>query len=263
MGSNLYESIKIYEQSVNEALGSVEKPQPVEEDLASLVLQPRLRDTKKKPAHTIRLVDGQRYGFLTLNKKVKVRKSDRTRYQCKCKCKREVMLTRLEIQSRSRMRAGCLGFDCPYGADEVKAWHNPEFALWLQLRALLRACPEDVGNEWGGRAYDGIELVSFDEGFSRMREDLDDLLDVNKREWWLYRTNTVLPYSLFNIEIKGEPSPWALGGEPNYVFYANTLYSLTELSTLFGIPLNRVRRLRRKLQSDRELMELILEEASK
>jgi len=266
MPKELYDDITIYGQTVKESLESGEKPSAVPDDLISLVMGGALRDTEKKKGGRfshVPLVDGEQYGFLTLHKQVKDHAAGKVRYQCECKCGETSMLPRREIQSRARMRAGCLGFDCPYGPDEVKAWHNPKFSLWLQLMSLLKHDPAGVNNTWGGRAYEGIELVSTDEGFLRMYEDVLPLVQVDKGRWWVHRKNPILPYSLFNIEMGDEPEANVLGTAARYISYGGVLYSVDELAALFGVPLRLIKRWRRDVASDKKLMEIIMVEASK
>lgn len=257
MGKKLYEKIKIYEQPVSDALREEEEIEV--DDMLGLVIGRPLRDTKKEPA--VKLMDGARYGFLTLHKKVKQRSRRGTQYQCECKCGGTVMLTKLDIQSRSRMRAGCLGFTCPYGPDEVKAWHNMEFSLWLQLMTLLKHNPEEVANEWGGRIYEGIRIETLTEGFARMYADVQPLVNADKRSWWMHRKNPVLPYALFNVEMSSEPDSLVLGGESRYVSYADTLYSVNELASMYNLPLKDIKRWRRNHLSDKKVMDIIFKEA--
>ena len=261
MPKNLYESIKIYEKTVEESLEPRGPPLYVASDMIALVLGGPLRDTKKQ-RRLLRLVDGKKYGFLTLRKKEKDTQAGKTRYKCECECGESVMLPRKEIQARVRMRAGCLGFECPFGPAEVKAWHNQRFALWLQLTSLLKSQPEEVDNVWGGRAYDGVELVKVEDGFSTFLRDVTPLLGRRRGEWWLRRKNPVLPYSLFNVEFVGEPDFHVLGNKSRYVSYNGVLFSVNELASLYGLPLNDVKRWRREYISDNKLMRIIMAEAA-
>jgi hypothetical protein len=228
------------------------------DDMLALVTGRVLRDTKKglKNGHLLKLRSGRRYGFLTLNK------SDHKldRYKCECECGGVVYLSHREIQERDRVRAGCLDFDCPFGAEEVKAWRNPEFSLWMQLKHLLKTCPEEVDNAWGGSVYGGVERAQFREGYVALLESAEPHIDRPANQWWISRSNPVLPYAAFNLHMLTAPAFDIFCGRSRYIMHGNSLYSVDNLATLYDLSLPEVRRMRRKTSDDAQLMELILKE---
>ena len=258
MPKELYETINIYEQTVEELSQPLEEP----ESLSALVLGVGSVDTKKGKRKLVKLLDGHEYGFLTLHKEIRERgPGGFMRYECKCKCGSKVMLTRKEISERVKFETGCLGVRCPFGPDELKAWHNPDFALWLQLTTLLKACPESVDNRWGGTAYEGMGKVKVGEGYAALLSDVTPMVDILNKRWWLSRRNPVLPYSPFNIEMSDTPDFDVLGQPLNYVVHGGTLYSLAELANMFDVSLIDIRNWR-KHYSDKKVMQRIMTEAN-
>jgi len=263
MSKDLYESIRIFESDVAHSMavasGEVDERDEDTVDLIALVTGTELRDTKKAPDPR-RLKIGKRYGLLTIGKgRKKVR--SKIAYECECRCGGTVFLPRLEVLSRARMRAGCLGFDCPHGPPEVKAWHNPQFALWLQITTLLKTSPEQVDNKWGGKAYEGVELVPFSEGVRAFVEDLLPRTGVNKR-WWVTRSNDVLPYAAFNIVFATHPDRGVLDEPRRYIMYGDLLYSVDTIASMFGVPVGKVKKWRKEFESDHRVMEMVLRETS-
>lgn len=264
MPRDLYESIRIFESDVAHSIAVAEGEEDEEYvppvDLIALVTGTELSETKKTP-DTRRLKEGKRYGFLTVGTgKGKVR--GKQAHQCECECGGTVLLPRLEVLSRARMRAGCLGFDCPYGPPEVKAWHNPEFALWLQITTLLKTRPEEVDNRWGGRAYEGVGLVPVSEGVHAFITDALPLADVKNKRWWVTRKNYVLPYAEFNLEFESHPNKEVLSEPRRYVMYGDLLYSVDTIAGMFSIPVRTVKKWRRENESDSRVMELVMRETS-
>ena len=256
MGKELYQPINIYEHTEEE------KQVETQGSLSGLVTGGDLVDTKKRVRkRPFRLSSGAQYGLLELNKQVKKHSSSGMKYQCKCKCGRKVMLTRLKILERDRLNIGCLDGRCPLGSEELRAWHDPEFALQLQLTALLKADPGSVDNSWGGSAYEGMDPVASSEGREAMWHDLRPLIRKTGYRWWMQRKNWVLPYSLFNVELTDTPSFEAIGGMRNYVMHKGMLRSLIELAVMFDVPLVDIRHWRTN-PSDKLVMKRIIEESS-
>lgn len=261
---NLYESISIYQEGVEQSLAAADdNPQQGEPDMLSLVTGQVLEQTKKESQDRARLVDGKRYGFLTLSKHERKRVRAGVSYLCKCDCGGETFLPRLEILTRARMRAGCLGFDCPYSPDEVKAWHNPKFALWLQLTTLLKTQPDEVTNEWGGRAYEELGLVPIEAGLEQFIHDALPLVGKGKHTWWLERKNPFLPYAAFNIQMQSMPKFDVLGGKARYIMYGGTVYSVLEIARMFGLHAGTIMKWRRLTIDDEQLMEMVMRETDK
>ena len=255
MALPLYEDINIYQQAAGE-----EVPQLY--SLADLVTGSDLVDTKKRAKKKVpQLYSGSQYGFLTVNKRVKALSPNGVQYRCKCKCGGKVMCTRKEILHRAKLEVGCLGNRCPLGPDEIKAWYNPEFALRLQLKYLLKHSPEIVDNVWGGTAYEGLHQVASRKGGNAMVSSLLPLVGVHCKRWWMHRKNEALPYSLFNIELEDDPGFCALEGLLNYVAYKEVLYSLSELALMFNLSVQDVRNWRRN-PSDKQVMRRIIEESN-
>jgi hypothetical protein len=227
------------------------------DDMLSLVSGRVLRDTKKALRGNLpRLKDGNRYGYLSLVMEDKRRSS----YRCECDCGGAVYLTHREIHARDRLKAGCLSFNCPHGAEEVKVWHNFRYALWLQLGVLLKECPDEVCNEWGGSAYEGTPRISAEEGLECMVTDLVTRVDEAAHKWWLSKANPALPYSGFNTHLLKYPETNLFGGRSRYVMHGDTLYSVSSLATLYSMPLHQIERWKRSTISDIALMERILKE---
>jgi len=229
------------------------------DDMLSLVSGRILRDTKKALGGKLpRLKNGSRYGYLTLVMEDK----KRSKYRCECDCGGAIYLTHPEIHARERLRAGCLSLECQYGAEEVKMWMNPEYALWLQHRDLLNSCPDEVCNEWGGKAYKGTPTAKREQGFENMLEDLSAHFEKPGRKWWVSRENPVLPYSAFNLHFLSWPEVHPFGGRSRYVVHGDTLYSVNSLATLYSLPLKLIQRWKRASENDTQLMEKILRETN-
>ena len=229
------------------------------DDMLALVSGKVLRETKKKlkGRTSQKLTDGKRYGYLALVM------SDRkgAHYRCECDCGGAVYLTRQEILERERLRAGCLGFDCRHGAEEVKAWRNPMYSLWLQLRMLLKEQPENVDNAWGGSAYDELERESFSAGFDNLAACAKSQIIYPTCRWWMSRDNKMLPYSPFNLTLVSTPEIDLFGSRSRYVRHGRNLYSVNNLATLYDIPLRDIQRWKREAPNDEALMEIILRES--
>jgi len=228
------------------------------DDMLALVSGRVLRETKKKltPGGYLKLKDGHRYGYLALVM------GDRrgANYRCECDCGGVVYLSRYEIQERQRLKVGCLDFDCPHGPEEVKAWRDPTYSLWLQLCVLLRDQPENVDNRWGGRAYEGVAREDKDAGFANLMSDAGPLISRPIGRWWISRGNPVLPYAGFNLRLTTKPEVNLFGSRSRYVVYNDQLYSVNNLATLFDLPLRSIMKWKRETVGDEGLMEKILRE---
>lgn len=218
-----------------------------------------LRETKKKlkGEATRKLRNGSRYGYLALV----MEDRQGSKYRCECDCGGIVYLSHREILERDRLRVGCLGFDCLHGAEEVKARRNPTYALWLQLKLLLKEQPDNVDNAWGGAAYAELERENIKDGFSNLLRCAEPKIVYPTCRWWMSRDNRLLPYSPFNLSLVSSPEIDLFGSRSRYVMYGGLLYSVNNLATLYDIPLKDIQRWKRETPSDEVLMEIILKES--
>jgi hypothetical protein len=258
---HLNQSIRILEDEAVHAIAMEMSEEDDDCDLITLVTGRDLGDTKNTPPMGIPKI-GRRYGSLTVGKG-RGSLNGRVTYQCRCECGSVKYLTRKDIFSRARMRVGCLGSSCSYGSDEVKAWHNSEFAIRYQITTLLKTMPKQVENEWGGTAYKTIDFLPVEEGVDNFIDYIQPLIVESQKKWWVSRKNPVLPYAKFNVNITNEPNREVFAEQRRYIIYGGNIFTVDSVSNLFGVPSRKVRKWRREIDSDSRIMELVKNEATK
>jgi len=226
-----------------------------EPSMAALVSGEVLRDTKKRRRRTVE--DGQRFGHLTLSKTDRVGK----KYLCRCDCGSLIYLTLKELLNRDRLGVGCLLLYCEFGCDQVKVWHNPPYALRLQLRKLLLLCPEEVCAEWGG--YAGDTRVGQNAGEGRMIAELTQHIKRKRHKWWITRIDPALPYNWCNVKMLSYPSIDLFGSRSRYIMLGDQLLSTYSVSQIFSVPHDWVNELRLRYLDDSVVMEKVLKQAEK
>ena len=229
-----------------------------EVDLVALVSCSDLQDTKKRrELKRGRPPIGKPCGLITPVK----RSLSWHGHHCLCECGRKVRLTTDEIKERYYLGAGCLHADCHANGQEMKAWHNPEYALLLQWQYLLKHSPALVDNAWGGSAYDCAPAATGKEGLAQFL--LDALPRVVGKSWWLSRGNPVLPYSAFSLTLVSSPEIDLFGPGSRYVMSDKGLVSVDDLAERYRLPLNMVRSLRRSTLNNAHIMQQLQKESGR
>ncbi len=187
---------------------------------------------KTKADNTI--VHGQQYGKLTLNKKQLRWKGESRTYGCHCPCGRTIYLPAPAILARAASGYGCLQPGCHVDGTRIRAWADQDFALRLQLAQMLALWPDDVANEWGGRAFDSLPSVKRSEGYATFVAQLEPLIDRDACRWWVHRVNRALPFADFNIELKTTPSR-ELFKNGFVVRYSDSIITIEDLAEALGL----------------------------
>lgn len=218
----------------------------------------KIQITRYKLDHL--LVAGVWYGALSIEPSPLVSCTFRMRrvqaYRVACKCGRQTWMPAKMVVERWASGVGCGHLECLY-SKSVISWTDPVKAVLFQLQRLGSFNGgEELVNEWGGRAYEGLDsadLASTAESivstFSQEQKD--------QNRWWMYRKVKWMPYGPDNVEWRGGiEDPFLLGIVSNVAIGQATA---EDLAAALRVDIEKVRRLMASGISEDDLVDALLE----
>ena len=177
-------------------------------------------------------------------------------YRVRCRCGEETWMPARMIVERWATGVGCGGSDCLY-SKSVVSWTDPIKAVMFQLQRLAAFNGgEELVNEWGGSAYEGLETADLDttaacivSSFSQEQKD--------QHRWWMCRKVKWMPYGPDNVEwLAGIEDPFLLGIVSNAAIGQATA---EDLAQALRVDIEKVRRLMACGLSEDDLVDTLLE----
>lgn len=206
------------------------------------------------------IVHNARYGHLTVDKTRMLRNRKVRMYHTVCDCGAEKFLSATQLLKRRKLEAGCLGLRCPFSPAAVKLWHNPEFALWFQLRQLQGKYPSDLDNLWGGQGFPDLPVSTEEDAFSNLLEFAAQEGSYSSTSYWIHKIHERVPYAPSNVVFKDTPDRRLFAGNTLYVVSGGFPVRLRELAHSLGVPMKVALELAgRKMTSD-EFIEALIKE---
>jgi hypothetical protein len=205
-----------------------------------------------------RVIHGAKYGHVRVDKRRMKRKGVRRRYHCDCNCGREAYMSAPEILKRERLHAGCMAIGCDVGPLDIRIWHDPEFALWVQWSELLAREVGEVANGWGGTLYEGLPSAEGEAGFEAFAACLRP--QIEGRRWWVHRITPAAPFTDNNVRLEDRPSRDVFPMSRLHVRYGTAPLRIDKLADLFGVSEARVTELRAKTADGEELVRRLIDE---
>lgn len=132
-------------------------------------------------------------------------------FNTRCKCGNYVWMPARMVVERWACGIGCGDQGCIFSRS-VMGWTDPYQAVLFQLRRLASFMGgEELVNEWGGRAYEGLESALLEETAEAIVSTFTPL-QLETFEWWMHRKERWAPYGPDNVEWRaGVEDPFLLG----------------------------------------------------
>lgn len=204
-----------------------------------------------------------RYGRLTVNKTAMKSSEGRRYYKSVCDCGEVTYLASYELLTRKRLDSGCMGFYCNQSPPERLVWHNPEYSLAAQISQALAKFPQEVANEWGGRAYEGVLVEGYEAGSNKFIEDVWDMVDFESRCWWVTRKNSALPFTVDNVTMAPVPDKTIFSSKQLLVRYGDAVMTVDQAAAMFDVDVDKAFELRAQCGYGEDFMNALIEESLK